>query len=200
MLAATVCAVLCGCRGYRAIAQWIHLQDVSLWHALGFLRTPPTRNTFREVLMCVDPCELEQALWKWVTEALGLELSEDDLQAISLDGKTLRGSVLENHQGAVHVLTALDQLTGSILGQFQVDSSTNEHKAALQMLKTLVLKSRVVVADAMFCQREVCQQIMDSGGDYLVIVKDNQPALKQELQNAFAEPSAFSPLCPAVIA
>ena len=106
MLATIVCAVLCGCRGYRAIAQWIHLQDVSTWHALGYFRTPPTRNAFRELLLAVDADALEATLWRWVVEGLGLELSEDDLQAIVIDGKTLRGS-LERHRRAVHVLAML---------------------------------------------------------------------------------------------
>ena len=195
MLATVVCAVLSGCRGYRAIAQWIHLQDVPLWHALGYFRTPPTRNCFRKLLLTIDAAQLEAALWKWVTEGLGLTLSPDDLAAVTLDGKTLRGAVLE-HERAVHVLSLLDQATGSILRQTAVDPRTNEAKAAVDLLKTLVLKGKVVVADAMFCQREVCQQILDSGGDYLVVVKDNQPAVKREIEVAFAEPRGFSPLRP----
>ena len=45
----------------------------------------------------------------------------------------------------------------------------------------------------MFCQREVCQQILDSGGEYRVVVKDNQPAVKREIQHAFAQPQSFPP-------
>jgi hypothetical protein len=195
MLATVVCAVLSGCRGYRAIAQWIRLQPVPLWHALGYFRTPPTRNCFRKLLLTIDPTQLEAALWSWVTEGLGLELSSDDLTAVSLDGKTLRGAV-PDHERAVHVLSLLDQATGSILRQTTVDPTTNEAKAAIDLLKSLVLKGKVVVADAMFCQREVCQQILDSGGDYLVVVKDNQPAVKREIEIAFAEPRGFSPLRP----
>ena len=66
------------------------------------------------------------------------------------------------------------------------------------MLTEMVVKGRVVVADAMFCQRDVCQEILDSGGDYYVIVKDNQPdpknvTLSREVQNAFVESKTFSP-------
>lgn len=195
MLATVVCAVLSGCRGYRAIAQWIHLQPVPLWHALGYFRTPPTRNCFRKLLLAIDPAQLEAALWHWVTEGLGLTLSPDDLAAVTLDGKTLRRAV-PDHDRAVHVLSLLDQATGSILRQHPVDPATNEAKAAIELLKSLVLKGKVVVADALFCQRDVCQQILDSGGDYLVVVKDNQPAVKRDVEVAFAEPRGFSPLRP----
>ena len=195
MLATVVCAVLSGCRGYRAIAQWIHLQDVSLWHALGYFRTPPTRNCFRKLLLTIEPARLEAALWNWVIDGLGLKLSQDDLTAVTLDGKTLRGAVPE-HERALHVLSLLDQATGAILRQAPVDPATNEAKAAIELLKSMVLKGKVVVADAMFCQREVCQQILDSGGEYLVTLKDNQPAVKREVEIAFAEPRSFSPLRP----
>jgi hypothetical protein len=196
MLATLVSAVLCGCRGNAAIAQWIHLQRVSTWHAFGYLRKPPTENAFRNLLLAIDPDALEAVLWRWITEGLGLELSEDVPQAVVIDGKTLRGTVAR-HRRTVHVLALLDLATGGVLGQTPVHEDTNEAKTALQFLQNLVLEGKVVVGDAAFCQRDVCRQVLDSGGDYLVIVKGNQPALKREIENAFAGSEAFSPLRPA---
>jgi predicted transposase YbfD/YdcC len=57
-----------------------------------------------------------------------------------------------------------------------------------------VLTGRVIVADAAYCQRDLCQQIVDSGGDYVVTVKDNQPTLKRDIENAFVIPKGFSTL------
>jgi predicted transposase YbfD/YdcC len=85
----------------------------------------------------------------------------------------------------------LDQRTGCVLSQTRVDAKTNEHKAALELLKGMVLEGRVVTGDAMFCQREVCQQIRDDGGHYLFTVKDNQPTLKESIAAEFR--AAFSP-------
>ena len=59
MLATVVCAVLCGARGFSAIAQWIHVQPREVWWMLGYYRTPPTENTFRSLLSRLDPAELE---------------------------------------------------------------------------------------------------------------------------------------------
>jgi predicted transposase YbfD/YdcC len=67
---------------------------------------------------------------------------------------------------------------------------------SISFLKTLVLEGKVIVGDAMFCQREVCQNILDSGGDYLIVVKDNQPTLLRGIASAFADTKAFSPLGP----
>ena len=72
-----------------------------------------------------------------------------------------------------------------------VDAKTNEHKAALQLLGILPLSGKVVVGDAMFCQREICQQIVDSGGHYFIVVKDNQSDLKEAISAEFQ--AAFSP-------
>ena len=101
---------------------------------------------------------------------------------------------LQAHQRAIPLLAAFDHQTGYVLSQSQVPPETNEAKAVLSFLKTLVLEGKVVVGDAMFCQQEVCQKILDSGGDYFVVVKKNQPTLLRDVQLAFAESKAFSPL------
>jgi predicted transposase YbfD/YdcC len=80
-----------------------------------------------------------------------------------------------------------------VLQQCQVPDRTNEFKAALDLLKTLCVSGRVVVGDAMFCQREFCQQVLDSGGDYLVAVKENQPNLLREIQQEFAAANTARP-------
>ena len=192
MLASVVCAMLQGARGYVSITQWLHLQDVALWHALGFLRRPPKQGAFRNLLMAVSPEHFEQAVRDWVQSCLGAPLGDETepLEATAMDGKTLCGT-LRPHEAAVHLVALLDQKTGCILSQTRVDSKTNEHKAALDLLETLVLKGRVITGDAMFCQRELCQRIRDRGGHYLFVVKDNQPTLKESIAAEFR--AAFSP-------
>jgi len=198
MLAAIVCAVLCGARGYRPIVQWLHLQDVSTWHWLGFLRKPPTRNCFRDLLMAIPPEAFEEALRCWLGESFSFSPSAESLSAVSLDGKSLCGT-LQPHQRAMHLLSMLDQATGCVLSQCEVDQKTNEAKAALDLLKTLVLEGRIVTGDAMFCQREVCEAVLDAQGHYLFVVKENQPTLLRNITAAFGSEAAFSPLRPAGI-
>jgi hypothetical protein len=116
--------------------------------------------------------------------------TEESLEAVALDGKTLCGT-LQPHERAVHLLSFLDQCTGCVLSQVRVDAKTNEHKAALELLKTIILEGRVITGDAMFCQREVCRAIRDRGGHYFFTVKDNQPTLKETIAAEFK--AAFSP-------
>jgi len=186
MLATVVCAVLCGARGFEAIAQWIHLQPKTLWYLLGYFRTPPTGGAFRYLLSKLDPDQLEQVLRQWIDHEVG----EADLAATAIDGKTLC-STLAGHERSVQLLALFDQQTGCVLSQLQVPLDTNEEKAALSILKTLALEGRVVTGDAMFVQPEICSAIVDSGGDYLLVVKDNQKELKEAIEGDFLR--SFSP-------
>ena len=190
MLASVVCAMLQGARGYSAITQWIHSQDVELWHALGFTRRPPKLGAFRALLMALSPTHFERVLADWACYCIGVSSEDSPLEAVAMDGKTLCGT-LQLHERAVHLLALLDQKTGCVLSQSRVDAKTNEHKGALEILKTLVLEGRVITGDAMFCQRDACQEIRDRGGHYFFVVKDNQPTLKEAIAAEFR--AAFSP-------
>lgn len=197
MLTAVVCGVLCGVRGYTDLVEWLHDLPVDVWHWMGYTRTPPQHDCFRDLLVKLDPSALEAALRRWITEDLLVPIDEESLRAVSFDGKTLCAT-LRSFASAVHLLAAVDHQTGHVLQQCRVSDKTNEHKAALELMKTFCVAGRVVVGDAIFCQRDVCQHIIDSGGDYLFPVKDNQPGLLRDIELEFtAQPAAFSPLQPA---
>jgi DDE_Tnp_1-associated/Transposase DDE domain len=192
MLAHACCAILCGCRGYAAIAQWGRDQPIELMHRLGYRRTPPAYGTFQGLFTRLDADAFEAAVSRWVARLLADEPA-DRLRAVALDGKVSRGSITADAP-AVHLLAALEQETGGVLAQARVPAETNEHKAALGLLKAMVLEGRVVTGDAAFCQRDLCRQVVDSGGHYLIKVDDNQPTLKADIAAAFGP--AFSPLRP----
>jgi len=198
MLAAVCCAILCGARGFKPIAQWLHDQDIALVHALGFTRKPPKWGAFRKLLIALDPTPFEDALARWAEAALASSPSGaedgDAPEPVALDGKAVRGSI-GRHEGAVHLLSLMAQRYGLTLRQTEVGSKTNEHKAAMGLLQGLVLEGRVVTGDAMFCQRDLCAQVVKDGGHYFVMVKDNQPELLRDIGDAFsrAAAAAFSP-------
>ena len=196
MLAGVVCATLCGARGFKPIAQWLRAQVPATWHWLGFRRRPPCANCFADLFKAISPEEFERAVREWTDQLEGVHVDGESLSAVSIDGKTLCGT-LQARQRAIHLLSAFDHQSGCVLSQTQVNPGTNEAKAALVLLKTLVMKGRMVLGDAMFCQKEICREVIDSGGEYFFVVKDNQPALRKEVQLAFANAEAFSPLATA---
>ena len=192
MLTAVVCGVLCGARGYTALVEWLHDLPVDIWHWMGYTRKPPQHDCFRDLLIKLDPATLEAALRRWITDELQLPIDEQSLSAVSFDGKTLCAT-LRAFAPAVHLLSAVDHQTGHVLQQCRVSDKTNEHKAALELLKTFCVTGRVVVGDAIFCQRDLCQAVIDSGGDYLFTVKENQPGLLRDIELEFAAQPAVLP-------
>ncbi len=200
ILAAVCCAILCGAKSYAAIGQWVQDQDITLMHRLGFTRRPPKAGGIRKVLIALNVKAFEQALTRWAETLLRrpIAVAPSPPEAFALDGKSARGS-FDGLQKAVHLLSLLAHQSGLTLAQTIVpnggEEKTNEHKAALRLLKDVVLQGRLVTGDAMFCQRDFCQQVIDAKGDYLVFVKDNQPTLLRDIQMVFAPPAegAFSP-------
>jgi hypothetical protein len=189
MLTAIICAILTGARGYRTIAHWVRSQNATVWQWLGFCRKPPCANSFRNLLLALKPELLEAVLRQWMAGVLPLPAS-GVLQSVAMDGKTLCNT-LAAHQRNVQLLSLLDQATGGVLSQQAVPTTTNEAKTAVDLLRTIVLRGRLVTGDAIFCQRELCKQIVDSGGEYLFVVKDNQPDLKAAVEAEFRP--GFSP-------
>ena len=100
---------------------------------------------------------------------------------MAVDGKTLRGSKKQGAPGT-HLLSVLAHRLGLTLTQQAVAAKTNEIKEVETVLSQIVLTGRVVTMDALLTQRQVAQTIVDAGGDYIMIVKENQPQLKADIE------------------
>ena len=194
MLATVVCAVLCGERGFKPIAEWVHEQPLDFRHALGYQRRPPKWGAFRNLLRALDVDAFERAVTAWIEPLLKRPLEPGELSAIPIDGKVLRGS-FDRLEGTVRLLAAFDHRTGCVISQCAVPSETNEQKTCLELLKRFVLEGRVAVLDAAFRYPEVCDDVVERKGHYVLPVKDNQPTLLNAISSEFpAAPAAFSPL------
>jgi hypothetical protein len=93
MLATVVCGILCGARGYEAIAGWIAAQDPKVWYWLGYWRRPPCANAFRDLLLALNPLDLEQAVREWIGAIQGDVTEDGPLTAVAMDGKSLCGTL-----------------------------------------------------------------------------------------------------------
>ena len=176
MLATVVCAVLCGARGYAAIAEWLHQWPVDFCHRLGYLRRPPKKGAFRNLLMALAAERFERAISDGMSQVLGVTLSGDELQAVSIDGQWLRGT-RDAQDRLVVLLAAFDHQTGGVFAQHRVPEGTNEAQAVLELLEHLILKGRIVTADAAFCSPDISEAIVHQEGHYVLAVKDHQPIL-----------------------
>lgn len=194
ILALTCAAMLCGYRSYSAIAEWGRSYDPALMTALGFTHQPtPCAAPLFQVLRRLDRDLLEARLGAWAEAVLAATAPPataeppPPLAGIAIDGKTLRGSRKQGAPGA-HLLSAVSHRVGLTLGQVAVDEKTNEIPLAPTLLASLVLKGRVVTMDALLTQREVARAVLAGGGDYLMLVKENQPQLCADIATVFTSP------------
>ena len=178
-LAAT--AFLAGVRSVNAIGDFGR-DHPELAEPMGFTRGKlPCQGTFHYLFKALDIHAFEAALRAWAQVFVP---PDGGLVAIHIDGKSLRGSA-RSANDCVHLLSAYCERTSAILAQMKVDSKTNEPKAALELLRLIPLKGKVVTGDAIFTQRDLSEEIIDADGDYFWTVKDNQKTLRAEIEAAF---------------
>jgi predicted transposase YbfD/YdcC len=183
--------MLCGSRSYSAIAEWGRNYGTRIAQALGFTHNTPCAATLHTVFRHIDRDVVEAKLGAW---AEGIVVStlpgqEGGAAAVALDGKTLRGSRKQGAPG-VHLLSALAHHLGLTLAQQAVHDTTNEITQVETVLSQLVLPGRVFTMDALLTQRQVAQTIVAGGGDYVMIVKENQRQLLSDIELVFTLPPA----------
>ncbi|NPV07928.1 MAG: ISAs1 family transposase [Anaerolineae bacterium] len=179
-----VLAKLCGEDRPSGIAEWVRHRREQLGRALGMkLARVPHHNTYRRVLAgAVCPEELDRAIGAFLQESpqAGLEV------LISIDGKTIRGTVDAQDPEGLKLLVACLPQKGIALLQVALDPHTNEISAAPVLLAGLDLEGKIVTADALHTQRALSTQVLEAGGQYLWLVKDNQPALRADIEELFS--------------
>ena len=154
VLALASVAMLSGARSLYAIAQFGRDRGKEFARALGFTRdVPPCCATLHYLFAALDRRAFERAIRRWTDELV----ERKDWQSVSLDGKTLRGTQGHALPG-VHLLAAYAHEAKAVLEQVPVDAKTNEHKAALALLEVIPLEGKLVMGDAMFCQRDLSRK------------------------------------------
>jgi predicted transposase YbfD/YdcC len=177
------------------MAEWGRNYGQELARALGFTHPKtPCASTLHTIFKNINIDLLEVKLGEWaesVLAAVALPKSKQGPEGVALDGKTLRGS---RKQGGIntHLLSAVSHRLGLTLGQQAVADKTNEIPIAQQLLKMLILQGRVFTMDALLTQRDIAKTIVQGGGDYIMIAKENQSELVQDIQDVFAAPQLLA--------
>jgi predicted transposase YbfD/YdcC len=174
----------------RAIAEWARLRQAALCHLFGLKREQmPHPTTWSRILgAAVDPEQFEQVVGQFFAEAQADQPPPRGSIVLALDGKTLRGTIPLGHTRGTHLLAAYLPQEGLVLAQVEVDRKANEIVAAPRLLAQLDLRGMVVTGDALLAQRRLSAQIVEAGGDYLWIVKDNQPEVVDDIERLFTPP------------
>ena len=165
ILAIALVASVCGAESCVDFAEFVEDREMLLRDFLSLKNGLPSHDTFSRVFRLLDPAAFGRAFAAFL----------DDLGAVgdgvlAIDGKTLRRSFdRAAGRSPLHVVTAFGT-------------------AARALLETLALDGLLVTGDAMHAQADTAQVILDRGGDYLLALKANRPAMLREVEAFFADP------------
>jgi predicted transposase YbfD/YdcC len=172
-----LCAVLSGAEDCESIAEYGRAKEAWLRSFLELQHGIACGETFRRILVAIEPAALEACLMKWLKGWKAYQRGP----LVALDGKRLRRSFdRASDKAAIHMIGAWATESGIALGQLAVDSKENEITALPALLQLLDLKGATVTIDAMGCQTAIASQIVDQGGDYVLALKSNQPTLHED--------------------
>ena len=193
LLTCVLLAKMAGETTLQAIAEWIRFRRTWLQEVLPETRaTFPCAATYSNVLRTVDPAHINQVLMDLLTRVRTEKRLAGEQQHVVLDGKTLRGTQhhLPEDQKKMHHMNLYEAKTGIVLKEAMVAEKANELTHMTAFLTPVLLQGRIISADALFTQRSFCQDVVVSGGDYLLIAKQNQPTLYQDVSLFFQDPPA----------
>jgi len=144
----------------------------------------PCHMTYRRVLQgMVDAEEFEGLISQYHRQ----RLKEEQEILLTMDGKTLRGTIPFGELRGTHLLTVYVPKQGLVLVQAQVDHKENEIVVAPQVLRQVNLCGSIIIGDAMHTQREVSRQIVAAGGHFLWFVKGNQSHTLWAIEKLFIQ-------------
>lgn len=178
-----VCGVICGADNWVEIEAWGREKASWLKQFLELPNGIPSHDTFGRVFARLDAEAFQKAFLKWVQAAY--EVTEG--QVVAIDGKQLRRSHDRRlGKAAIHMVSAWATQNCLTLGQRKVDAKSNEITAIPKLLEVLALKGCIVTIDAMGCQKDIAQKIVDKEADYVLALKENQANLYRDVVDLFA--------------
>ena len=188
-----VLAKLAGYSRVEAVADWAKLRqnELHLWFGTKHPRMPHHTTWSRILGWAVGVGDIERVAQAALAPPPNGDVPERCSIVVAIDGKTIRGTIPRGQTQGVHLLAAYVPAQGVVLLQVAVDTKQNEIVAAPVLLGQLDLTGMVITGDAMFTQRELSIQIVEGGGDYVWLVKDNQPTLRADIELLF-EPEYVS--------
>lgn len=195
ILALAVAALLANHRSVLAIAEWGARQDPTMLAALGFpTGCTPCQSTLHRLFRQLDGDALSATLAGWFGPQVTPSTTAGTAEGVAIDGKAQRGRrrFATEHEPIVHALSAFCHEQGIVLAHEPITAGADQAEAELTVAPALLARidwhERVLTGDALFCQRTLCQQVREAGGDYLLLVKENQGTLHNDIALLFDPP------------
>jgi predicted transposase YbfD/YdcC len=179
-----IMAVTCGAGDWQSVQRWGKAKRKWLETFMDLSAGIPSRDTFRRVFASLDPDAFERWFLDWSAQLVRITQG----RLVAIDGKTIRRSFHKaSGRSALHLVSAWCEKNRLVLGQVACEDKSNEITAIPRLLELLDLKGATVTIDAMGCQKNIAQKIIQEGGDYLLAVKDNHKTLHEDVRFFFED-------------
>lgn len=198
LLSLVILAKLAGEQTMSGATEWVRHRGRELAQRFGLRRASmPCQTTYSTVLAKVDGHRLDEIVRaffvRWEAQSrcgeepsrLHTPQGQADHAHLALDGKTIRATSREPHP--VHQLSCYEVATGIVLWHCNVGQKENEISALKPLLTPDWVQGRILTLDAMHTQRALCAQVHRLGGNYILLAKDNQPTLREDIADLFAD-------------
>ena len=152
-----------------------------------FAKGTPAHDHLGDILAVLDPAQFQRCFVAWVAALTGTPEG-----VISVDGKTVRrsGQKKKGGKAPIHMVSAFAARQRLVLGQMKVAEKSNEIVAIPKLLEMLAIEGAIVTIDAMGCQREIAQKVVEKKADYVLALKGNQGSLREDVELFVAEQKA----------
>lgn len=171
ILMIVLCASICGFDDWVGIEDFAYENSDWFKEFIGLEHGIPSHDTISKVMGRLNKDEFAQSFSQWIQSCL----PQLDQRHIAIDGKMIGGGFSSDK--AIHLVTAFASQTKMVLAQYQVDSKQNEISALPHLLKLIDLKGSIVSADAIYCQKDICHQLIEQKADYVLSLKENHKNL-----------------------
>ena len=179
-------AVLAGAETFVDIALFGSKKRELLRRFRPFKDGTPAHDHLGDILAVLDAEQFQGCFVAWVAALTGTPEG-----VIAIDGKTSRRSGRKKHGNpAIHMVSAFAARQRLVMGQVKVAEKSNQIVAIPKLLDMLAIEGAVVTIDAMGCQREIAQKVVDKNADYVLALKGNQGSLREDVELFVAEQKA----------
>ncbi len=177
-------AVLAGAETIVDIARFGDKKIGLLRRFRPFRDGTPAHDHLGDILATLDAEQFQRCFVSWVAALTGAPSG-----VIAIDGKTVRRSY-QKGKAPIHMVSAFAARQRLVLGQVKVAEKSNEIVAIPKLLEMMAIEGAIVTIDAMGCQRDIAQKIIDKKADYVLALKGNQGSLREDVELFVAEQKA----------
>ncbi len=179
-------AVLAGAESFVEIARFGEKKIELLRRFLAFKDGTPSHDQLGDIFATLDATIFQRCFVAWVAS-----IARVSADVIAIDGKTSRRSADKRKgKAAIHMVSAFAARQRLVLGQVKVADKSNEIIAIPALLDMLAIEGAVVTIDALGCQRDISQKVIDKKADYILALKGNQGTLREDVEVFAAEQKA----------